>query len=123
LLLTNEVTNALTPEASSPKTELDPIPPEPVTRRLWKLPNNIKCPQETVEEFVERIFLRGWSRGDWVPSYIDRDTYDGLIMLFEQALLLEGRKPGFKGKLTVDNASQARQVLGLPQVEHTSLVQ
>lgn len=89
--------------------------PQPVvTRHLWELPNGIKCPVETLDYFLEQIFVRGWNRSAWVPQELDRDTYDGLIAQIEQAQILEGRRGGFKGKLTIRNVNQARMILGLP---------
>jgi hypothetical protein len=105
--------------ASSSVNAVDDPEPEPesqavVTRHLWELPNGIKCPIETLEFFLEQIFIRGWNRSAWVPQELDRDTYDGLIAQIEQARILEGRKGGFKGKLAIRNANQARMILGLP---------
>ena len=92
----------------------EPDPQAVVTRHLWELPNGIKCPIEILEYFLEQIFIRGWNRSAWVPQELDRDTYDGLIAQIEQARILEGRKGGFKGKLAIRNANQARMILGLP---------
>ncbi len=112
LLAQNTPTPALNKAPEDEETTALPYPV--IERKLWKLPNNIRCPQETLEEFVDGIFLQGWGRGDWVPKTIDRDTYDGLIALIENVKILEDRKKGFKGRLAVRNARQARMVLNLP---------
>lgn len=99
---------------------LQPEPRHAIKRKLWKLPHRdkngkvTKIEQEALEEFIDQIFIRGFSRGAWCPKYLERDTYDGLIALLEQAKLIEGRKPGFAGKLVVGKASHARAVLNLP---------
>jgi len=87
-----------------------------VTRRLWNLPGNVKCPQETVENFVERIFLIGWSRETWVGSgsgKLEREVYDALLNLLTQAQIVEGRKAGTAGKLAVSDPATAKRILGL----------
>jgi len=86
----------------------------PITRRLWELPNGARCPVETVCRFVDGIFIRGWSRETWVPKRMGRETYEGLITLLEAGNILEGRKAGYAGRLTVATAGEARRVLGLP---------
>jgi len=100
--------------ASDVPTQADPGPAAPLTRRLWELPNGARCPVETVCQFVDGIFIRGWSRETWVPKRIDRDTYEGLITLLEAGNILEGRKAGYAGRLTLANSGEARRVLGLP---------
>lgn len=107
-LLANE-TPALSEGKSAP----------PVTRTLWQLPNGHRCPVETVCQFVDGVFVRGSSRETWTPKRLDRETYDGLIMLLETGNILEGRKPGFTGRLTVGNATEARRTLGLPGPGHS----
>lgn len=82
-------------------------------RRVWHCPGGVKVDQETLEDFVDGVFDKGLSRGKWVGEDLERETYDGLVALLEQAKLVEGRKPGHCGKLTVRNAKQARAVLGL----------
>lgn len=88
--------------------------PAVVTRRLWELPNGTRCPVETVCRFVDGIFIRGWSRETWVPKRLDRETYEGLITLLEAGNILEGRKAGYAGRLTVADPGEGRRVLGLP---------
>jgi len=84
-------------------------------RRLWHCPGGVKVRQESLEEFVDGMFgAKGLSREQWVPGSMDRETYDGIVALLEQAQLVEGRKPGHSGKLTVRSSRQARMVLGLP---------
>jgi len=94
-----------------PIEEEDAIP----ERKIWHCPGDIRVDQETLETFVDGIFKRGLSRGRWVGEDLERETYDGLVALLENARLIEGRKPGHSGKLTVRSASQARAVLGLPR--------
>lgn len=103
--------------ASDSPAQADPGPgPErpTITRRLWELPNGQRSPVESVCQFVDGIFIRGWSRETWVPKRLDRETYEGLIMLLEAGNILEGRKAGYAGRLTVASSSEARGVLGLP---------
>jgi hypothetical protein len=99
------------------------VPSEPETRlqlqrQVWTLPSGLKVPQETVEQFVDGVFVKGWSRSAWVGKGkpLDRDTYDGLIELLEQVGLLTGRKPGHAGKLAVRTTRAARGVLKLPDL-------
>lgn len=95
--------------------ELAAAPGHSISRRLWDLPGGVKCPEETVREFVERIFVIGWGRGEWVGpgKPLERDVYDALMNLLSQAQLIEGRKAGHAGKLTVGDPQSALQVLGL----------
>jgi hypothetical protein len=93
----------------------EPIEEEIPERKIWHCPGNVKVDQETLENFVDGIFERGLSRGRWVGPDLERETYDGMVALLENARLVEGRKPGHSGKLTVRRASQARAVLGLPR--------
>lgn len=88
----------------------------PIQRRLWNLPGNIKCPEETVINFVERIFIVGWGRGEWVGAGkpLERDVYDALLNLLVQAQIIEGRRAGFAGKLTINDPATAKKALGLP---------
>lgn len=90
-------------------------PPAPPVRRLWNLPGEVKCPEETVISFVERIFIIGWGRGEWVGpgKPLEREVYDALLNLLVQAQIIEGRKAGYAGKLTVDDPHTAKIVLGL----------
>lgn len=96
-------------QATAP--EPSPLP----ARRLWELPGGIKAPEETIREFVERIFIIGWGRGEWVGAGkpLEREVYDALLNLLVQAQIIEGRKAGHAGKLTVDDPQTALQVLGL----------
>lgn len=102
-------------------TEEEPEARLQIRRRVWELPKldrlpaPLKVPQETIEEFIEGVFVGGVGRGYWVDGKkLDRDTYDSLVLLLEQTKLLDGRKPGSAGKITVKNARQARLVLGIP---------
>lgn len=101
------------PVADQPAEE-EPAPPPP-TRILWDLPGGVRCPVETVRNFVERIFVIGWGRDEWVGKGkpLDRETYDALVNLLCQAQIVEGRKPGASGKLAVDDPQTALKVLNL----------
>lgn len=103
------------PDVANQPAEPDPAPAPPITRRVWDLPGGIKCPQETVETFVERIFIIGWGRGEWVGpgKPLERDVYDALINLLVQAQIIEGRKAGHAGKLTIDDPATAKRILNL----------
>lgn len=87
--------------------------------QLWILPNGMKVPQGTVEQFVDGVFVRGLSRGLWVgPSLpLERDQYDGLIELLASTGLLVDRKAGTTGRLAVHTPEAARAHLKLPQME------
>jgi hypothetical protein len=87
----------------------------PPTRVLWDLPGGVRCPVETVRNFVERIFIVGWGRGEWVGAGkpLDRETYDALLNLLSQAQIIEGRKAGHAGRLTIDDPQTALKVLNL----------
>jgi predicted DNA-binding transcriptional regulator len=103
-------------------TEPEPETRLQVRRRIWELPkldrlsSPLKVPQETLEDFLEGIFARGWARKEWVGKgqSLDRDTYDSLIALIEQARILIDRKPGSAGRLSINRVSRARIILGLP---------
>lgn len=101
------------PPVADQPTEEEPTPPP--TRVLWDLPGGVKCPQETVKNFVERIFIIGWGRGEWVGAGkpLDRETYDALVNLLVQAQIIEGRKAGYNGKLTIESAETALELLNL----------
>lgn len=103
-------TPTITPVADQP-AEATPPP----TRVLWDLPGGVKCPQETVKNFVERIFIIGWGRGEWVGAGkpLDRETYDALVNLLVQAQIVEGRKAGYNGKLTISDPQTALKLLNL----------
>jgi hypothetical protein len=97
--------------------QLDQVDEDPPARpRVWSLTNGVKVPQETVEAFVDGIFVRGWSRLTWVGKNkpLDRETYDSLIDLLTTAGLLVDRKPGAAGRLSVKTSRAARSVLKLP---------
>ncbi len=109
-----DIANGVQPAEEEPESRLQ------MRRRVWELPKldrlpaPLKIPQETLEGFIDRIFVHGVGRGYWVDGkQLDRDTYDSLILLLEGAKLLEGRKPGSAGKLMVANSRQARAVLGI----------
>lgn len=103
-----------------PEAERPPAPPlaSPghfVTRHVWSLPNGAKVEQAQLEDFSDRIGLVGWDRGTWVkPKGLEREQYDGAMLLFDQAGIVEGRRKGNKGKLIIKRADQRRRVLGLP---------
>lgn len=90
-------------------------PAPPPARVLWDLPGGVRCPVETVRNFVERIFVIGWGRGEWVGpgKPLDRETYDALLNLLSQAQIIEGRKAGHAGKLTIADPQTALKVLNL----------
>lgn len=84
---------------------------------LWECPDGTRVPQDVLTSFVDGAFTVGISRGVWVGAgkSLDREMFEGCIALLEQASLIEGRKSGFAGKLTVRSSSQAKGVLGLPR--------
>lgn len=105
------------PDVAEQPAEAEALTPTvaPLVRKLWNLPGNVKCPQETVETFVERIFIVGWGRGEWVGpgKPLERETYDALMNLLAQCGIIEGRKAGHAGKLVVEDSATAKRVLGL----------
>lgn len=102
--------------AAAPLAEQDLADdPAPVTRQIWSLPNGARVEQAALEDFSDRLSLVGWDRGEWCKAgKFDRDQYDGLMIMLDQAGIVEGRKKGSKGKLVVKRADQRRRVLGLP---------
>ena len=118
VLVKNESAQGLKMLAQEATTFDEAEPPtEPPTRaRLWTLPNGIQLPQIAVENFVDGIFIRGWSRAAWVgrANPLEREQYDGLINLLEQTGILIGRKQGAKGKLSIQTPEAARAILKLP---------
>ena len=73
----------------------DPAP-TPARPKLWTLPNGATLPQSAIEQFIDGIFVRGWSRSAWVGSgkALEREQYEGLISLLEQTGILVDRRPG-----------------------------
>lgn len=111
-LLANQA--AAIPDVAAQATEAHPPAPPPI-RRLWDLPGGVKCPEETVINFVERIFIIGWGRGEWVGpgKSLEREVYDALLNLLVQSQIIEGRKAGTAGRLTIDDPATAKRILGL----------
>lgn len=109
LAVQNADTDAMAAEA-----EQEAAPPRMV-RHVWELPNGAKVEQAALEDFSDRLSIKGWKRGEWVGSRkpFDRQQYDGLMMLLDQAGIIEGRGKGSAGQLVVKRAAERRRVLGL----------
>jgi hypothetical protein len=90
---------------------------EPVRVKVWHLPNGERIREDDLLRFVDGIFIKGWSRETWVgerDGQLLREVYEGVIQLLEQAEIVDGRKKGFAGRLTVSAAWQVRDILDLP---------
>jgi len=119
MLLASDVP-AITTEVEATESGAD-LPnlktPEPVLHKceVLRLPNGKAIPTESVGEFVTGIVDQGLSRSYWVDKgqRLEREEYDGMIMLLDQAGLIEGRKKGFAGKLTTRNPARIRAKIGL----------
>lgn len=109
LAVQNADTDAMAAEA-----EQEASPPRMV-RHVWELPNGAKVEQAALEDFSDRLSLVGWNRKEWVGGRkpFDRQQYDGLMLLMDQAGIIEGRGKGSAGQLVVKRAAERRRVLGL----------
>ena len=107
---------ALIKEAEQVAAEETPEEQEPprLVRHVWALPNGTKVEQSQLEDFSDRLSTTGWARKDWVKAgKLDREQYDGLMMLMDTAGIIEGRKKGNAGTLVIKRAADRRRVLGL----------
>lgn len=99
------------------EAEAEPETPAPaITRHVWTLPNGAKVDQAQFEEFSDRLSIVGLNRAEWVGKNkpFEREQFEGLVTLLEQAGVIEGRKKGHVGKLVIKRADHRRRVLGLP---------
>jgi hypothetical protein len=107
-LLASDTPNPFDGPASDPA-------PTPARPKLWTLPNGATLPQSAIEQFIDGIFVRGWSRSSWVGrgKALEREQYEGLISLLEQTGILVDRKAGAAGRLAIHTAAAARSMLRL----------
>lgn len=96
-----------------PDEEPEPERPD-VKIRVWHLPNKERIEQTELEQFVDGVFVYGWSRDAWLKKGMRREVFEGAIGLLEEAEILTDRKKGFAGRLSVRSPRQARAVLDLP---------